>query len=152
MPKSGLFIPAHYLLGGMGWEETSVNNNEASKKWLEDERLRTKDDVEIHSKVVQEYPMNIPETFQKQGTNIFNQQKIALQYNKLNYELKDAQPERGFLEWIKSDTGKITGVKWSKNIEGDIEIVEHPVKGENNSSYRKLYVAGVDRLIQSTHK
>lgn len=142
----GFFLPAHYLLGGKGWEETGVCNVEAAKEFLDEERERSRDDMEIHSKVTQEFPYTIEEVFRKMGTNNFNQRKIAEQWGRLNFEPDIRKPERGFLEWIKTPSGTIKGVKWSVNPEGDIEIIEHPYRGPTGeTSYRGLYVAGVDK-------
>lgn len=148
--KHCVFIPSHYMLGGMGWERTGVNNNEASEAYLLKRREAAKDDIEIFDKRVQEYPMTISETFKKSGTNIFNQRKISKQWADLQYG-KDTViiPEKGFLDWKRSKAGKIVGVEWAKNPNGNIEIVEHPYRGESgNQVYSDLYVAGVDGIDQ----
>ncbi len=148
-PKTCFFLPADYLLGGKGWEETGVNNNIDSKKYLEQKRDDKKDDMESFSKYVQEYPFTVDEVFRKSGTNTFNQRKIATQWTALHYELKEKRPEVGFLEWVKTPSGKIKSVKWIKNPEGTIEIIEHPYRGESdNSLYQDLYVAGIDSIDQ----
>jgi hypothetical protein len=148
-PKSCFFLPAHYFLGGMGWEETSVNNNDGAKAFLDAERERTKDDMEIHGKIVQEFPYTIEEVFRKNGTNNFNQRHIAEQWTRLHYEWIDRRPEKGFLTWIKSISGSIKGVKWEKNPEGNIEILEHPYKGVSGKEvFTDLYVGGVDSIDQ----
>ena len=148
-PKSAFFLPAYYFLGGQGWEETSVNNNDSAKKYLEEERTRTKDDMEIHNKIVQEFPFTIEEVFRKSGTNNFNQRKIATQWSALHYELEGHKPEKGFLTWIKTATGTIKGVKWELNPEGNIEILEHPYKGQTGREvFTDLYVGGVDSIDQ----
>jgi len=148
-PKSCFFLPAHYFLGGMGWEETSVNNNDAAKAFLDAERERTKDDMEIHGKIVQEFPYTIEEVFRKNGTNNFNQRHIAEQWTRLHYEWKERRPERGYLTWIKSTSGSIKGVKWERNPEGNIEVLEHPYKGASGKEvFQDLYVGGVDSIDQ----
>jgi hypothetical protein len=147
--KTCFFLPADYLYGGCGWEETGVNNNEEAREILEDERSRKKSDMEIYSKVVQEFPFTIDEVFSRLGSNIFNQKKIAMQTTALDYEKKHMLPKAGFLEWVKSNNGAIIGVKWSENPEGDILIVEHPYKGDDGkSTYKDLYIAGVDSIDQ----
>lgn len=148
-PKSCFFLPANFFLGGSGWEETSVNNNESAEKFLTEERERTKDDMEIHSKLIQEFPFTIEEVFRKTGTNNFNQKHISEQWSRLNYEWKERRPERGNLTWIKSDSGLIKGVKWEVNPNGVIEILEHPYKGDSGrESFQDLYVGGVDSIDQ----
>ena len=148
-PKSAFFLPAYYFLGGQGWEETSVNNNDSAKEYLEAERTRTKDDMEIHNKIVQEFPFTIEEVFRKSGTNNFNQRKIATQWSALNYELKEHKPEKGFLTWIKTSSGTIKGVKWELNPDGNIEILEQPYRGQSGKEvFADLYVGGVDSIDQ----
>ncbi len=148
-PKTAFFLPSHYLYGGCGWEETSVNDDDRAKKLLEEDRARKKADMEIYSLAVQEFPFTIEEVFSKLGSNIFNQKKIALQNTALMYEKKNLLPKRGFLEWTKSKSNVITGVKWSENPEGDIEIVEPPYRGPSgNLSYPNLYMAGIDGIDQ----
>jgi hypothetical protein len=148
-PKSCFFLPANYFLGGQGWEETGVNNNDSAKAYLDAERVRTKDDMEIHNKIVQEFPFTIEEVFRKNGTNNFNQRHIAEQWARLHYEWKERRPEKGFLTWIKSPGGSIKGVKWEKNPEGNIEILEHPYKGASGREvFQDLYVGGVDSIDQ----
>ena len=144
--KACFFMPSDYMLGGMGWEETAVNDNESSRKWLEEERERTKNDMEIHTKLIQEYPFTIDEAFRKMGTNIFNQKNIARQWSLI--EIGDEsikKPERGFLDWTRTPSGAIKGIKWSPNPNGDIEIIEHPYRGQSNKEvFANLYVGGVD--------
>ncbi len=144
------FMPSDYMLGGKGWEETGVNDNVGARKWLEDERERTKNDMEIHTKTVQEYPFTIEEAFRKMGTNIFNQKNIARQWSLLELGGEDVKkPEKGFLDWIRTPTGAIKGIKWSPNPAGDIEILEHPYRGPKDKEvYANLYVGGVDSIDQ----
>lgn len=146
-PKTCFFLPSHYLLGGKGWEETSVNDDEESRKFLNSERERQKDDMEILQKFIQEFPFDIDEVFRKSGTNIFNQRKIAQQWTALHYDKKTMRPEVGYLEWQKTPQGTIKSVKWAPNPEGNIEIIEHPYRGEErNTHYPDLYVAGIDSI------
>jgi hypothetical protein len=149
-PKSCFFMPSDYMMGGMGWEETAVNDNIRAKAWLEEERERTKDDMEIHTKLVQEYPLTIEEAFRKSGTNNFNQKNIARQWSVLFAGSEDRtvpKPERGFLDWVRTPDGRIKSVKWAKNPLGDFEILEHPFRGASGDEvFANLYVGGVDSI------
>lgn len=147
--KHGMFLPAHYLYGGM-WERTGVNDNDESRKILEEEREVTKDDIEIHEKIVSEFPFTISEVFKKSGTNIFHQRNIAKQWTDIIMGKDGAiRPEKGFLEWKRTQSGKIVGVEWQANPLGNVEIVEHPFHGkENDEIYPNLYVLGVDSIDQ----
>jgi len=145
-----VFIPSHYFMGGMDWERTAVNNNEKARIFLEKERERTQEDMEIHDKLVQEYPFTVAEVFRQSGTNIFNQRNIIKQITDINFSKEHViKPERGFLEWVRSKSGRIIGVEWALNPKGNIEIIEHPYKGKTgNESFPGLYVLGVDSIDQ----
>jgi len=148
--KHCVFTPAHYLYGGAGWERTSVNNDEWSKKSLSDERKLKEEDTELHNRFVQEFPFTVEEVFKKMGTNIFHQRNIAKQWSDIQFGAAHiVKPEVGFLEWQRSKSGKINGVAWASNPNGNIEIVEHPYHGEDGKSiYDELYVMGVDSIDQ----
>ena len=88
-----------------------MNNNVWAKKHLEAERELKKDDAELLTKFVQEYPFTIEEVFRKSGTNIFHQRNIAKQWTDLQFGTGNIiKPEVGFLEWRRSKSGKILGV------------------------------------------
>jgi hypothetical protein len=145
-----VFIPSHYFMGGMDWERTGVNNNDKAKEFLEVERERTQGDMEIHDKLVQEYPFTVAEVFRQSGTNIFNQRNIIKQIADINFERDHiVKPERGFLEWVRSKSGRIIGVEWALNPNGNMEIIEHPYKGKSGKEvFDDLYVEGIDSIDQ----
>jgi hypothetical protein len=148
--KHCVFIPSHYLYGGAGWERTAVNNNEWAKKHIEEEREAKKDDAQLLIRFTQEFPLTIEEVFKKSGTNIFHQRNIAKQWADIQFGASHiVKPEKGFLEWKRSRSGKIVGVEWASNPNGNIEIIEHPYKGKDNKTlYPDLYVAGIDSIDQ----
>jgi len=148
--KHAIFIPSHYLFGGAGWERTGVNNNEWAREFLEKERELKKDDPELYNKFVSEFPFTVEEVFKKSGTNIFHQRNIGKQWMDI---IQGADhiitPEKGFLEWKRSKSGKIVGVEWAANPNGNVEIVEHPYRGKNGKTvFTDLYVAGIDSIDQ----
>ncbi len=148
--KHAVFIPSHYLYGGAGWERTGVNNNEEAKRVLTEERRVKEDDVESHNKFVQEFPFTVEEVFKKSGTNIFHQRNIAKQWSDIQFGADHVVKEEvGFLEWRRSKAGKIIGVEWAKNPNGNIQIIEHPYHGKSKKEiYPDLYVMGVDSIDQ----
>jgi hypothetical protein len=150
MHKHAVFIPSDYLLGGMGWERTGVNNNEEARKFLNNRRELAKEDMELLDSRTREWPFTIEEVFKRTGTNIFNQRKISKQWVDIELGADHVvKPERGMLEWVRSKGGSIVDVKWSKNPNGNIEIVEHPFRGEKGDRlFNKLYVIGVDSIDQ----
>lgn len=148
--KHCVFIPADYLYGGAGWERTGVNNNEWARKVLDEKRELKKEDAVVYDKFTQEFPYTVEEVFKKSGTNIFHQRNIAKQWSDIHFGAAHIiKPETGFLEWKRSEAGKIVGVEWALNPRGNIEIVEHPYHGKDkNMIFDDLYVAGVDSIDQ----
>lgn len=147
--KHCMFLPADYLYGGM-WERTGVNDDVESRVILEEERKVTMDDMVLHDKLVQEFPFTVTEVFKRSGTNIFNQRKIAKQWSDIQFSADHIiKPEKGFLEWERSKSGKIVGVEWQRNPAGNIEIIEHPYRGESGKEqFPDLYIAGIDSIDQ----
>ena len=146
--ETGVFIPSHYFLGGM-WERTGVNNNKAAKEHLLKQRKESEKDIILHGRLVQEFPLIPEEVFRKYGTNRFNQQKIAEQWTKLHFELKDFKPRIGFLEWERDKSNRITGVRFVDNPNGNVEIIEEPYKGpDGKTRFPNLYIAGIDGIDQ----
>jgi hypothetical protein len=148
--KHCVFIPADFLYGGAGWERTGVNNNEWARKELDRKRELKREDAQVYDRFTQEFPYTVEEVFKKSGTNIFHQRNIAKQWTDIEFGAEHIlKPEVGFLEWKRSDTGKIIGVEWARNPRGNIEVIEHPYHGEDgNTLYPDLYVAGIDSIDQ----
>lgn len=156
MVGTGAFIPTHIKRSGT-WEATGCPDIERATKETQAERDEAKHDPESYMGLLQEYPMNIREVFTRRGTNIFNQDKIATQ--RINIEHGNAntpKPEKGFLNWVYAENGRITGVEWDPSPMGDIEILEHPhwltdaANEEEKEPMKNLYVSGVDSIDQGT--
>jgi hypothetical protein len=103
---------------------------------------------------VQEYPTNPTEMFMQNGSNIFDQDKIATQQAKIQFGNDDdvSKPMRGFLTWAKGPNGEKLYVKWEDSHVGDIQLMEHPVWLTNPAKYPNpidnLYVIGCDSIDQ----
>lgn len=143
----GLFIPTYYKYGGF-YEKDGYSHWEDAKAHLDAERLLKQEDPLQYSKYCQEFPYTVDEVFRQQGTNIFNQDKIASQRAKLDFDTSMPIPEKGNFEWKKSTTGKIIGVDWCPNKNGKVSIIEHPEKSADGIGYKELYVIGVDSIDQ----
>ena len=148
--KHSIFFPAFKLYSTHGWERTGVNNDESAKRDLDIERKLLEEDIEASDKFIQEYPFTVEEVFKKSGTNIFHQRNIAKQWADIEFGAENIlKPEVGYLEWKRSAGGKIVGVTWAKNPNGNIHIIEHPYHGKDDSSiFPDLYVGGVDSIDQ----
>jgi len=153
---SGIFIPTHIKRSGT-WEKTGCPDITQAELEVDAERKAAMGDPDKYIGLLQEYPKTLKEVFMRTGSNIFNQDKLAEQRIRL-LDKEDPSiivPERGFLDWIKEQhTDKIIGVKWTKAVNGDIYIIEHPHwvitnnEREKGIKLKDLYVAGCDSIDQ----
>ena len=150
---SGIFIPTHIKRSGT-WEKTGCPDISAGRAAVEEERIAAKEDPAGLLGLMQEFPMTIKEVFMRTGVNIFNQEKIASQRAELKFNDKLPQIGRGFLNFVRNATGRITGVTWDSNPAGDIHILEHPhwltqhAQDDEKEPIDDLYVSGVDSIDQ----
>lgn len=126
-----------------------VSDEEGARAQLERRRKTKETNPAAYSQEIQEYPFNEQEMFTINGTNKFNQIKIARQAIALDNS-KTRPTETGFLEWVRGGDHKIKGVRWIPDAEGTIEIVkgEEPRVDAHGQPYRNLYVAGLDSIDQ----
>ncbi len=154
----GVFIPTHIKRSGT-WEATGCPDIKLGEYETDQEREAKKTDPVAYMGLLQEFPKTIREVFLRRGVNIFNQDRIAHQRVKLDFEKDRPQPGRGFLNWKKAENGKIVGIEWdSAPNSGDIEILEHPhwlqdipdLPQDEKQPMTNLYVAGCDSIDQGT--
>jgi len=156
----GIFIPTHIKRSGT-WEKTGCPDILSARILVEEERFAAKDDPQSFIGLLQEFPMNLKEVFMRSGANIFNQEKIASQRAELKFNQELPKPGRGFLKFIRSESGRIIDVEWDPNPAGDIDILEHPHwilernKGELGRPEEKepisdLYISGLDSIDQGS--
>lgn len=140
-----------------------------SRGWLDDEDgkayfNKTRDlkaqDPEEFTTFCAEYCFDGEEAFSLEGNNKFNKILIAEQLASIRIHKDSPKPERGTLEYIfkngQHSRENITGLKWIKNNNGDVQIIEHPIWTQvsydeegNELKYEKmngLYVAGIDSI------
>ena len=77
---------------------------------------------------------------------------LTLQYLYHTHKLTppDLKPKWGQLEYmfqdnIHSEEAK-NGIRFIENNKGKVCIIEHPIKSENGTNFRNLYVAGIDGI------
>jgi hypothetical protein len=154
--EGGLFLPVHVKKAGT-WEKTGCPDIKLAVDLTNIEREAAMSDPTTYLGLVQEYPMTIKEVFTRNGSNNFNQDKLASQRLKLMYEPDVPKPEKGFLVWKRADNGRIIGIEWKEDNQGDIDILEHPhwlqpgIPDAEREPIDRLYVGGCDSIDQGNN-
>lgn len=142
--KTIYFIPAYRKFGGT-YEKTGISRVEEAKEFLINRREIKKNNPDTYYSELQEFPFTLEEAFLIEGGNFFNSSLI---YNRITEIERDKslskRIQKGNLNWVKNDSGGIIDIKWEQDINGDFEILEHPVKTSKKENYRNLYVSGCD--------
>ena len=144
--KTGIFIPSYLKYGGT-WEATGVPNISLAMRQIAQTRKLLESDPVAFMQELQEFPITLEEVFTIQGTNNFNQDKIAEQLTKLKM-IADKPWKEGRLDYIMKADGEIIGVEFVEQAGGKIIIVEEPDKESDGSIMNHLYVGGVDSIDQ----
>lgn len=158
---TSFFLPAFRtikelsLLDSRGWLD-----DEDGKAYFNKTRDLKAQDPEEFTTFCAEYCFDGEEAFSLEGNNKFNKILIAEQLASIRIHKDSPKPERGTLEYIfkngQHSRENITGLKWIKNNNGDVQIIEHPIWTQvsydeegNELKYEKmngLYVAGIDSI------
>ena len=158
---TSFFLPAFRtikelsLLDSRGWLD-----DEDGKAYFNKTRDLKAQDPEEFTTFCAEYCFDGEEAFSLEGNNKFNKILIAEQLANIRIHKDSPKPERGTLEYIfkngQHSRENITGLRWIKNNNGDVQIIEHPIwtqtsydEDGNELKYEKmngLYVAGIDSI------
>ena len=158
---TSFFLPAFRtikelsLLDSRGWLD-----DEDGKAYFNKTRDLKAQDPEEFTTFCAEYCFDGEEAFSLEGNNKFNKILIAEQLANIRIHKDSPKPERGTLEYIfkngQHSRENITGLRWIKNNNGDVQIIEHPIWTQvsyeeegNELKYEKmngLYVAGIDSI------
>lgn len=158
---TSFFLPAFRtikelsLLDSRGWLD-----DEDGKAYFNKTRDLKAQDPEEFTTFCAEYCFDGEEAFSLEGNNKFNKILIAEQLASIRIHKDSTKPERGTLEYIfkngQHSRENITGLRWIKNNNGDVQIIEHPIWTQvsydeegNELKYEKmngLYVAGIDSI------
>ena len=144
---SAYFVPQYACQAGF-LDERGVTNQQLAKKFFENEREKLIGTLEDYLIYCQEYCFTPEEQLSRQGVNSFNQLKLAEQRLEIELHKTTPVPERGFLEWKYDTDNNIIGVKWTKNSQGNILVIEKPLQDQNANPVKNLYVAGIDSIDQ----
>lgn len=158
---TSFFLPAFRtikelsLLDSRGWLD-----DEDGKAYFNKTRDLKAQDPEEFTTFCAEYCFDGEEAFSLEGNNKFNKILIAEQLANIRIHKDSPKPEKGILEYIfkngQHSRENITGLRWIKNNNGDVQIIEHPIwtqtsydEDGNELKYEKmngLYVAGIDSI------
>lgn len=158
---TSFFLPAFRtikelsLLDSRGWLD-----DEDGKAYFNKTRDLKAQDPEEFTTFCAEYCFDGEEAFSLEGNNKFNKILIAEQLASIRIHKDSPKPEIGTLEYIfkngQHSRENIIGLKWIKNNNGDVQIIEHPIWTQvsydeegNELKYEKmngLYVAGIDSI------
>jgi len=91
-------------------------------------------------------PLTPEECFMRTGGNMFDAGKLNARLAEIRRSRElSSLAQKGDLEWVRDNNGKITGVEWTPNvISGKFLIYEHPMKDGNGNVFLNLYKAATD--------
>lgn len=146
------FIPAHkFALVPEYLDNRGVTDSKRFKEFYENERkkLSGKDLFDYCA----EHPFHHQEALFKQGDNYFDSLLIADRLTQLRIQKIGIKPQQVDLLWDipkGSETNPRNKVKLIPNSQGKVFIYEPPIQDTDGSSYKNLYVAGIDSIDQGT--
>lgn len=144
--ETGMFIPAYItLLDAMdsrGWCDPELGLKHYNKE-RENKASNPKNLLMYQS----EYCYTIEEALAQQGDNVFPREELAEQKAQIEIYKTTPQPHTGWLTWVIDEKGdKSNSVKWRNDPNGKISILEHPIRTEDGTEYKNLYVGGIDSI------
>jgi hypothetical protein len=147
---TGYFLPAYACVIRF-MDKRGVTDEHAARQYYENERKKLAHLPKELMDYCAEYCFFPEEALNKQGQNNFNQVLLAQQYTEIQIHKTTPKPERGYLFWNKDSQDNVIGVRWVKDPNGPIEIIEHPVDDpETKAPKKNMYVAGVDSIDHGT--
>lgn len=140
----GYFVPA--------WKFKIVDSQGNSLKKESTDYIESKRETAKKSNKADDFinsitqdPLIPSEAFMRTGGNMFNQALLNRQYARLRNDKALANmPDRGKLEWVRDDLGKISGVRFVHDENGSLLVIEHPELDESGQTFLNLYVTGTD--------
>lgn len=144
---SSYFIPSWQTVM-THMDSRGVANESLAKKYYLDQREGLSG--EALRKTCSETAFTVEEALSMEGENQFNQAKLADQYARLIIHRDPSCPKvkKGSLSAIYNERRDVIGARWDDNAQGKIEIIEHPILGEDGKVIPNLYVAGIDSIDQ----
>ena len=150
---SGFFIPAYTYVNAEGFvDNRGVTNIKKAKKYYEDQRMKLLTSSKMDSYRIEcaEFCFTPDDALALEGDNDFDVVALQEQLSNILIHKVWPRPERGFLEYDfggkAHEEANIKGFIWKPDSRSNLQILEHPIKDENNNVIRNLYVAGIDAI------
>ena len=150
---SGFFIPAYTYVNAEGFvDNRGVTNIKKAKKYYEDQRMKLLTSSKMDSYRIEcaEFCFTPDDALALEGDNDFDVVALQEQLSNILIHKVGPRPERGFLEYDfggkAHEEANIKGFIWKPDSRSNLQILEHPIKDENNNVIRNLYVAGIDAI------
>lgn len=149
--ESGIFIPAFRsvvpLMDNRGWCDPIEG-----KKYYQAKRDQIQDSQDL-LKHCAEYCFTVEEALALEGENSFNKVGLAEQKSQIVVHKNGKKIDRGNFKWkfplnqsVRKSWDTVEGVSFSKNKDGKVLIVEHPIYDASGNVPKNLYVAGIDSI------
>lgn len=152
---SSMFIPAYRNAMFDGEEDIGIEYID-NRGWCNLEKAKARFDIERRNKAGDpkalliykaEYCYTIEEALINQGDNIFPREELAEQAAQIDIYKSTPPIHKGHLVWKRDKDDRADGVKWREDAEtGKIQILEHPLISEEGTTYKNLYVSGIDSI------
>ena len=148
---TGFFLPAYSMMLKTGYTDSrGVTLLKKARDYYESERKKKSGQVLLE--YCAEYCFTPNEALLRQGDGIFDPIAIADRLTQLRIQKIGVKPQQVDLRWDcgNSENNPRNKVKLIPNPNGKIFIYEPPLKDNNDSFYKNLYVAGIDAIDQGT--
>ena len=142
---TAMFIPAYVtvfnLKDNRGWVDP-----EKGKEYYDKKRAAKASDPKGLLMYKAEFCYSIEEALIGEGDNMFPREELAEQQAAITIYKTVEKPTAGHLAWKTIDGQQTSELIWRKGGGGKIQIIEHPLRNEDGSAYRNLYVGGIDSI------
>ena len=148
---TAMFIPAHRIVTDNKVklvDKRGYTSREDGMNYYNAERAKKAANPKNLLIYKAEYCFTIEEAVLLQGSNIFPREELAEQLAQIDIYHSTPKIQIGSLVWeVDKDNERTGGVKWREDAEnGQILILEPPLKSEHNTEYKNLYVGGIDSI------
>ena len=149
--ETSYFIPAFTFVAGEGYiDKRGVTDTKKAKEYYNNKKNALAENPKEYIMFCAEYCFTPEDALALEGDNLFNREILANQKAQIELHKAGPRPVRGYLEY-KFKNNEHTeeakdGFKFIPNNNSKLQILEHPIRSDNNEAIRNLYVAGIDGI------